>query len=126
MRKVSETVVKAFLAGKSAKVGNTSTDGESLFLHGYRIAWFEGLDFLGPVGAKCVVITLHGWNTVTTRERVNTVISLLSSFGIERRITGVFCKGGQAYYTTKDGQVCKMESYDHIVAGDVKAADCPA
>ena len=38
MRKVSETVITAFLAGKSKTVANTWTDGETLFLHGNKIA----------------------------------------------------------------------------------------
>lgn len=62
MRKVTRTVIAAFLAGKSKSVANTSTDGQSLFLHGNCIAYKKGL---------ALVVTTCGWNTNTTRERLN-------------------------------------------------------
>ena len=34
MRKVTEQIKQAFEQGKSKKVGNTETDGTSVFLHG--------------------------------------------------------------------------------------------
>ena len=55
MRKVTERIKKAFENGKSLKIGNTRTDGESVFLHGNEIA---------------------GWNTPTTRERVNGITGM--------------------------------------------------
>ena len=62
MRKVTEQIKKAFEQGKSKKVGNTETDGTSVFLHGNEIVRRQhGLVFA----------TLAGWNTPTTRERVN-------------------------------------------------------
>lgn len=62
MRKVTETVVNAFLSGHAKYVSNTHTDGESLFLHGNRIA--------RKVDGKLEVTTC-GWNTPTTKERLN-------------------------------------------------------
>ena len=38
MRVVTRTVVSAFLKGKEKRVGNTSTDGEYLYLYGNIIA----------------------------------------------------------------------------------------
>jgi hypothetical protein len=63
MRKVTAETVKAFIAGRSRTVGNTTTDGTVLLLHGNRIA--ERL----PNGS--IVATLSGWGSVTTRERLN-------------------------------------------------------
>lgn len=63
MRKITEKVVAAFLAGKSCKCGNSSTNGKHYLLHGNIIA-FKGRD-----GA--LYVTSAGWNTNTTKERLN-------------------------------------------------------
>jgi hypothetical protein len=68
MRKVTERIKKAFENGKSLKIGNTRTDGESVFLHGNEIV---RRDFSGLIFA-----TLAGWNTPTTRERVNGITGI--------------------------------------------------
>ena len=62
-RKVTTEVVSAFLASRSRTVSNTSTDGSTLYLHGNAIAQRreDGV----------VWVTLAGWNTPTTRERLN-------------------------------------------------------
>ncbi len=62
MRKVTQRIKSAFEQGRSLTVGNTRTDGESVWLHGNKIVKRED----GEVFA-----TLAGWNTPTTRERVN-------------------------------------------------------
>lgn len=72
MRKVTLDVCGAFVNGKGRTVGNTTTDGEALFLHGNKIA--EKRD--GKVYA-----TLAGWGTVTTRERLNGLCELLGCAG---------------------------------------------
>ncbi len=62
MRKVTSTIVDAFCNRRPRKCGNTRTDGTTFYLHGNAIAkWDEGKLF----------ITLAGWDTVTTRERIN-------------------------------------------------------
>jgi len=68
MRKVTEEIKRAFEQGKARKVGNTSTDGTSVFLHGNEIV---RRDTSGLVFA-----TLAGWNTPTTRERVNGITGM--------------------------------------------------
>ncbi len=62
MRKVTRQIGTAFHNRTPKTVGNTTTDGETVFLHGNAIVKREG----GKVFA-----TLAGWNTPTTRERVN-------------------------------------------------------
>ena len=63
MRKVTKQIKQAFEQGKSLKVGNTKTDGQTVWLHGNAIVKrdFDGL----------VRWSLAGWNSSTTRERVN-------------------------------------------------------
>ena len=65
MRKVTQQIQKAWNAGKSKTVGNTRTDGASVWLHGNKIIK-RNLD--GRVWA-----TLAGWPTPTTRERLKIV-----------------------------------------------------
>ena len=69
MRKITEKTISAFLAGKKAMVGNTTTDGVVLLLHGNRIA--ERM----PNGS--IMATLAGWGSPTTRERLNGLCELL-------------------------------------------------
>jgi hypothetical protein len=73
MRKGSAEVIRAFLAGKRRTIKSTSTDGERLTLHGNTIAWCSG----PPELVASYHFTLAGWDTVTTRERLNTFFELL-------------------------------------------------
>jgi hypothetical protein len=66
MRKVTEKVIRAFKNGQSLTVGNTRTDGQAIWLHGNKIAMRH---------AGMVFISTAGWNTVTTRERLNGIIA---------------------------------------------------
>lgn len=70
MKKVTEAVVTAFLNGEKKEVGNTSTNGTELFLFDNLIARksYES--------QPCIEITLAGWNTVTTRDRLQAVLTL--------------------------------------------------
>ena len=68
MRKVTERIKKAFEQGVSLKVGNTRTDGTSVFLHGNEIIKRDA--------SGLVMAALAGWNTPTTRERINGITGL--------------------------------------------------
>lgn len=68
MRIVTQKIKRAFEQGVSLKVGNTKTDGTSVFLHGNEIVRRD------PSGL--VFATLAGWNTPTTRERVNGITGM--------------------------------------------------
>lgn len=72
MRKVTETIVDAFLGRKPRSCGTSSTDGTTLFLHGNRIAWHGEQN-----GAAGVFLTLAGWNTTTTKERLRGVLRMM-------------------------------------------------
>lgn len=62
MRKVTSMIVQAFLNREARTVGNTHTDGTTLFLHGNAIAKHtaDGLE-----------VTNAGWFSSTTKERLN-------------------------------------------------------
>lgn len=70
MRKVTKEIVTAFLKKESKRSSNTSTDGDSIILHGNIIAFRRG---------NSIIATLSGYPTVTTRERLN---GLCKSLGI--------------------------------------------
>ena len=63
MRKVTQQIKQAFERGEAKTVGNTTTDGNTVWLHGNAIVKRDA-DGL-------VRWSLAGWNTPTTRERVN-------------------------------------------------------
>ena len=62
MRIITKKIVRAFMDRERLRVGNSSTDGYSMFLHGNKIAQFR------PEG---LWITNAGWQTSTTKERLN-------------------------------------------------------
>lgn len=72
MRKESIEITKAFIAGKSLKKARTTTDGQAIYLHGNKIA---------EKRQDGIYVTLAGWNTSTTRERVNTLIKIINGEG---------------------------------------------
>lgn len=69
MRQTSNVVCKAFIERKAKKVNNTHTDGKELMLFGNKIAWWDDEGNL--------LMTLAGWGTTTTRERLNTLCYML-------------------------------------------------
>ena len=68
MRQVTEQTCKAFLNGDSLTVGNTTTDGQNLWLHGNLIATKDA--------RGTILISFAGWPTRTTTERLNGLCEL--------------------------------------------------
>ena len=68
MRIVTERIKKAFENGKSLKVNNTRTDGNSVFLHGNEIIKRDK--------SGIVLFTFSGWGSVTTRERLRGILNV--------------------------------------------------
>lgn len=66
MRKITQTVVSAFLNRQPAKVGNTRTDGFTLWLHNNAIAFYLPEE-------KTYLVTNAGWFSNTTKERLNAI-----------------------------------------------------
>jgi len=74
MRKVSIEIAKAFINDNKKTVGNTYTEDGKIFLHNNKIAWWEKNhpDFnLSNNIHLC--FSMCGWDTPTTRERLNTL-----------------------------------------------------
>lgn len=70
MRQVTEQIKRAFENGYSLKVSNTNTDGNSVYLWGNEI--------IRKHQGK-IQINLCGYNTITTRERIN---GILNGYGV--------------------------------------------
>ena len=68
MRKLTREIVEAWARGDRLASGNTSTDGQAIWLHGKAIAW-------KTFDADVIALTLAGSPTVTTRERLNGVLN---------------------------------------------------
>ena len=81
MRKITEQAIDAFLKGKNFKSGNTEVDskhgGVEYFLHGNLIAFKSN---------GIIEVSLAGWNTPTTRERLNGIPGV-----------NIYTRRGQAY-----------------------------
>ena len=83
MRKITAKATEHFLSAKEFSQSNTQVKVKewvvSLYLHGNKIAYY-------PKGLKYgMFISLAGWNTVTTKERL-------------KGITRVFTKKWKTYY----------------------------
>jgi hypothetical protein len=94
MRKESQKIARAFLEGKPATAARTVTDGQAVFLHGHKIAWRD------DDGA--LVVSLAGWGTVTTRDRLNTIFRL-ANLG-----AGVYQRKGEQFLQVGE-IVCPMD-----------------
>lgn len=68
MRKGSTSVIKAFLEGYSKRLKNDSTNGKELRYHGNVIAYEDD--------KGDIILTLAGYNTVSTRLRLNNLLKL--------------------------------------------------
>ena len=68
MRKVTQQIANAFAQGTSKAVGNTWTDGKTVYLHTNKIVERTN---------DGIFMSLAGWNTVTTRERLNGIAQVL-------------------------------------------------
>lgn len=62
MRKITKEIVAAFMNHETKRIGNSYTNGTVLYLHDNEIAWH--------CNGK-IRISTAGWNTPTTRERLN-------------------------------------------------------
>ena len=90
MRKESKLIAEALIAGTPLRMARTHTDGDKLFLHNNLIAVKTD---------KGYTLTLAGWATVTTRERLN---ALLDCLGLGKQ--GFSQRAGVQYFTNEQGE----------------------
>ena len=63
MRKITKEIVAAFMNRETKTIGNSYTNGTTLYLHGNPIARHSCIGV--------IEVSTAGWNTPTTRERLN-------------------------------------------------------
>ena len=99
MRKISREAATALIAGTNYNNSNTSVCDGTMYLHGNAIAIKEPHGMCGVYA-----ITLAGWPTTTTKERINTLLDML---GAPYRLCTV---KGQVYaYNHKDGSKVALD-----------------
>jgi hypothetical protein len=96
VKKITEDSVKAFFKGSKLTKGNMSINTDMYFetdrvmrLHGNAIAWIKG---------SYLTISDCGWQTVTTKERLNGILTHLN-------LGYIFQKDFVWYYSAGNGCV---------------------
>ncbi len=107
MRQETDKIARAFFRRRAANASRTSTNGEIVWLHGNRIAW-RTLD--GDIG-----FTLASWPTVTTRERIN---GILTTFGYG--LWGVSQRNHDQYLVYCAEKVMPLDDNDSFYLSDLK------
>ena len=99
MRQVTEQIKRAFENGYSLKVSNTNTDGNSVYLWGNEI--------IRKHQGK-IQINLCGYNTVTTRERIN---GILNGYGVTT-------KQGKVYLLDRENNKKEIPCDEWVTIGE--------
>ena len=113
MRKETRNIATAFIARKPARAARTSTTGEVLKLHGNPIAWHLPQDT--GTGLNDIALTLAGWPSVTTRERLNGLLTLLGF-----PYVGISQRKSKQWVVYKAEKVCEIEASDVFTLSDLR------
>ena len=89
MRKITQDICEALQSGTPCTRSNTYTDGKKVFLHGNLIAFKR---------ENGLSISMAGWPTVTTRERINGLLEFF--YDSDARI---YQRYGDQYISTQRG-----------------------
>jgi len=74
MRKVTANMISAIYARKSATFGNTAVAADANAFHQIEVRLHGNLIAVFSPNFDTVKVTLAGWNTPTTRDRVNAIL----------------------------------------------------
>ena len=107
MRRETQKIARAFYNGRAASAARTTTDGNTVWLHGNKIAWRTEA---GDIG-----FTLAGWPTVTTRDRIN---GILKTFGYG--YWGVSQRNHDQYLMYLAEKVMPLDDSDSFYLSDLK------
>jgi len=100
MRQETAKIARAFAAGEPARGNRSASTGDSVVLHGSRIVWRDA----ATPGA--VWLSLAGWNTATTRDRINGALTYAAPGWRIRTI------GGAAHVMSPTGALHEMGPHD--------------
>lgn len=106
MRKETKKIATAFLNHEKASAARTMTDGQSVYLHGNQIAFWNYGDI-----KPALCFSLAGWGSVTTRERIN---GILQTSGSNWRL----CQRDYAQFiiNTKNKKLVPIDEYSSYFA----------
>ena len=113
MRKETHKIAQAFIDRKPARAARTTTDGKELRLHGNLIAWFTPQDTAS--GLNDIAMTLAGWPSVTTRERLNGLLTLLGM-----PYVGISQRAGKQWIVYRAEKVCEIEASDIFTISELR------
>lgn len=100
MRKETNKIAEAFKNGTPLREARTTTDGQRVLLHGHLIAErIEGGRYM---------LTLAGWGTSTTRERLNGISTAL-------RLGFSFYQRNKEQYVSNGVEDFPISAHDRIV-----------
>lgn len=114
MRKETSKIAAAFIERKPARAARTATDGKAVELHGNKIAWHLPQD--SATGLNDVALTLAGWASVTTRERLNGILTLLGF-----PYVGISQRKGRQWVVYKAEPVQEIEPDDIFTLHELRA-----
>ena len=97
MRQVAIEIANALYYRKARKLSNTETDGKSVWLHGNKIAELSSNGWLR--------FTLCGWNSVTTRSRLNDLFFFLGCSA------HIYTKNYDCYLSVNGKEVADFDEY---------------
>lgn len=108
MRKITKSMLDAFLAKKNTELSNTAVYNGSIYLHGNEI--------VKTIDDKTIAISFRGWITPTTANRLNAIVSAVTDGDI-----GVGINRGlpELRYSNGDKQVIDSVDYTLISRTDV-------
>jgi len=117
MRQETQKIARAFYIGRAASAARTTTDGNTVWLHGNKIAWRTDyyVDYNDNYRHRDIGFTLAGWPTVTTRERIN---GILEKFGYG--YWGVAQRKGDQYLMYLAEKVMPLGDSDSFYLSDLK------
>ena len=113
MRQETQKIMSAFLKGEKASAQRTNTDGNTVWLHGNKIAHRQQDTY----DHGLVQFTLAGWPTVTTRERINGMLDVFgySDFGIiQKNLNQYLVYKGKKVRGVDDREVISLAELDHL------------
>ena len=110
MRKESVRICQAFIDGKTARAARTWTNGTMMFLHDNPIAVWD-VDARAR-GKRVLHLCCCGWPSVTTKDRLNTLLRLL---GLR---AGYFTHKHQLYF----GSILRSVDSNETITIDVDLA----
>ena len=105
MRKITSAIKAAFDRREPKLIGNTSTDGQSVWLHHNRILYRDNQDRIW--------FSLAGWPTSTTRERLKAGgVSINQVNGVQ--YYGPHSLNADNWYHISNGVVLVVADFDTI------------